>query len=437
MSKRLSILLLLLSALSVAAQSVRLTPYRNPSALYLDFDRLYNYNRYERSRIELCATWVTPSETAGRQDMFLGQWTLKGYAAYSFGDKALKYGGQARLLLPGRYKVQLGLGAYNDLERAALRSMEGYKMLSPDYNTGFLASRYIGVKGGKMDVSFRMAYGWSLTAGALLHWEDYRFDGQGTMVYPRQRPDAAQPVLRHEALTACAKWDGGVTLSLAAGRMVPTASDGPARNYLRALAQYSAEPGDWGLHVFAQTGFSTEGTPYSRMFDVSGTARSVYFFRNTFLTVRPYTFTANMFAHLCLNYTAPLPLWENSWSQPQPFLQLNAMWGRLHGQDGNGQAVLEDPGLAEGDLLYLQAPHMGLAEVATGFDGLLRWGLFDLGFGVAYQLCPLKAPYFNENPTENFALALVATFILDKKPSNRNIISPEHQPNSEQYFNQQ
>ena len=53
-------------------------------------------------------------------------------------------------------------------------------------------------------------------------------------------------------------------------------------------------------------------------------------------------------------------------------------------------------------------------EAATGFDGLLRWGLFDFGVGIAYQLCPLKAPYLNENPLDNFALAVVATFVLDK-----------------------
>ena len=40
--------------------------------------------------------------------------------------------------------------------------------------------------------------------------------------------------------------------------------------------------------------------------------------------IRPNTFAANYYAHLCLNYTAPMPLWELSWSQPQPFLQINA-----------------------------------------------------------------------------------------------------------------
>ena len=59
--------------------------------------------------------------------------------------------------------------------------------------------------------------------------------------------------------------------------------------------------------------------------------------RNTFLTVRPNTFTSNLFAHLCLNYTAPMPLWKTTWSQPQPFLQLGAMWGHLFGQDADGQ----------------------------------------------------------------------------------------------------
>ena len=63
MTKRLAILLMMLPALSAAAQGFRLTPYKSPSALYLNVDRLYSYNRYEKSHLELGLQWVTPSET--------------------------------------------------------------------------------------------------------------------------------------------------------------------------------------------------------------------------------------------------------------------------------------------------------------------------------------------------------------------------------------
>jgi hypothetical protein len=101
-----------------------------------------------------------------------------------------------------------------------------------------------------------------------------------------------------------------------------------------------------------------------------------------------------------------LPLWELSWSSPHPFLQLNALWGHLFGQDATGFLYW--------DGLPLQSPNLGIAEMSTGFDGLVHWGLFDLGFGVAYRLCPTSASYFCEDPTQNFAFTIVADLILDK-----------------------
>ena len=411
MSKKLYLLMLLLSPLVVGAQSVRLTPYRAPSALYVDLDRLYNYNRYEHSRFELGLIWVTPSETAAEKSkVFLGQWSINGYAAYGTYDRALKYGGAVQLRLPGRNDVLLVLSGYNDLEAAASRKLEDYQMLTPDYNTGFVASRFVSVKGVRFDVALKPRWDCQLKIGTFFNREQYRFNDQGPL-YPRLTPEAMTASFPHAALTARLDWDRGMVLAATAGMMKGVYGMMSKVPYLRLLAQYDAEPGDFGLHVFGQIGIVTAHAPYSRMFDLSGTARSIYFFRNTFLTVRPNTFTANMFTHLCLNYTAPMPLWQTSWSQPQPFLQLNAMWGRLIGQDTEGHLCQEG--------LPLQSPYMGLFEPATGFDGLLRWGYLDFGFGIAYQICPLSAPYLNEDPLDNFAIGIVATLVFDKQKKNR------------------
>ena len=421
--------MLLLPPVAVGAQSVRLTPYRAPSALYVDLDRLYNYNRYEHSRFELGLIWVTPSETAERSKVFIGQWSLNGYAAYGTYDRALKYGGAVSLRLPGRGDVKLCLWGYNDLEAAASRKLEDYHMLAPDYNTGFVASRFVGVKGFAFDVHATPSWRAKYSFGVKQSWEDYRFDDCG-LLYPTRNAGEQAPARMHTELRTRMDWNAGVTFLLTAGRQTDTeggslaaVGDIPLKEfYLRALAQYDADPGDFGLHLFGQVGYASAGAPYSRLFDLSGTARSIYFFRNTFLTVRPETFTSNMFAHICLNYTAPMPLWQTSWSQPQPFLQLNAMWGRLHGQDASGHVTF--------DGLSLQSPYMGLFEPATGFDGLLRWGYLDFGFGIAYQFCPLSAPYLNEDPLDNFAIGIVATLVFDKQKKNR-IVPGQNHPVSE------
>ena len=408
MTKKWIIALLLLPALHVGAQSIRLTRYDAPNALYLNMDRLYNFNMYERSRFELGLIWVSPNETAAQQRKVFGQWTLTPYVAYGTGDHEWKYGLGTQLRLPGPRDVRLVLWAYNDLERAASRRLNSYRMLLPSMNDGIVTSRFVGVKGGSFDAYCRLRHGWDVQLGALQTWEDYRFDFAG-MFYPKEQPARQAETKVFTELRSRIDWKKSLTFSLRAGRVQFENGSTVANSqlyYWQTLAQYDADIGKTGLHIFGQMGFASEDAPYSRMFDLSGTAYAMYFFKNSFLTVRPNTFTANVFAHICLNYTAPLPLWELSWSAPHPFLQVSAMWGHLLGQDELGQRIW--------DGLTLQAPNKGLLEPATGFDGLVHWGLLDVGFGVAYQICPQSAAYLNENIIDNMAFTIVANFILDK-----------------------
>lgn len=400
MSKYWLITLLLLSSLYAGAQSIRLTKYDAPNALYLDFDRLYDFNMYERSRLNLSMYWVSPNQTAARQRTVFGQWMLSPYVGYGFGDHAWKYGFGTQLRLPGPKDVRLLLWLYNDLERAASRRLEDYTTLTPSLNNGIVTSRYSGVKGGTFDLHFSPNRECDVTLGLLQTWEDYRFDNIG-FFYPFAEPARSQSVRVFSEARARIGWNKKFTFLVVGGRV----ADSAARFYARALAQYDADFGSSGLHLFAQLGFATEGTPYSRMFDLSGTAFSAYFFKNSFLTVRPNTFTANLFAHVCMNYTAPLPLWKLSWSEPRPFLQLNMLWGHLFGQDEAGKLCWEG--------LNLQSPYMGVLEPATGFKSLLHWGLTDIGFGVAYQICSHKASYFPQKIEDNLAFTVVADFILD------------------------
>ena len=451
MTRKWIIALLLLPALHLGAQSIRLTRYDAPNALYLDFDRLYNFNMYERSRIELGLVWVSPSETAAQQRKAFGQLTLLPYIAYGTADHGWKYGLGAMLRLPVKHNVRLCLWASNDLERAASRRLNSYQMLVPSMNDGIVTSRFVGVKGGSMDVMFTPRQWWEVLLGVRHTWEDYRFDASGYF-YPTRDGGQQTPPRMFTELRTRVEWKttpdgkGGVTLMLRGGRVqiendnnnlgatansqFSTVQQSSAKGksqdlhyaetqnrlgeilnsqlkyYWQALAQYNADLGKTGLHLYAQTGFASQEAPYSRMFDLSGTAYSLYFFKNSLLTVRPNTFTTNLFAHVCLNYTAPLPLWELSWSAPHPFLQVNALWGHLLGQDENGQRLW--------DGLPLQAPNKGLLEPATGFDRLVHWGLLDIGFGVAYQICPLSAAYINKDPGDNIAITVVADFILDR-----------------------
>ena len=434
MTKKWLITLLLLPAMHVGAQSIRLTRYDAPNALYLDADRLYNFNMYERSRFELGLVWVSPSETAAQQRKVFGQWTLTPYIAYGTGDRAWKYGMGTQLRLPGQHDVRLLLWGYNDVERAASRRLTDYRMLVQSLNNGIVTSRFVGVKGGGLDLMATLRRGLDVRVGILQTWENYLFDSTGCL-YPARDESQRTPTKMFTEAHARIDWRKCVTLLLRGGRVEEWEQiENSPRYYLQALAQYDADLGkalrphllqvlyyreeydpDFGgtrmplldgLHLFGQLGFASQEAPYSRMFDLSGTAYAMYFFKQSFLTVRPNRFAANVFAHVCLNYTAPMPLWELSWSSPHPFLQVNAMWGHLLGQDAEGRRLWEG--------LPLQAPNKGLLEPATGFDRLVHWGLLDIGFGVAYQICPMSANYIYDRIEDNIAFTIVADFILDR-----------------------
>lgn len=401
MLKKWLILLALLPALFVEAQGIRLTKYDAPNAFYLNADCLYDFNMYERSILSLNTIWVSPNVNAAQPKKVFGQWSVPVHINYSFGTHELNYGIATQLRLPGQYDVRLILGLHKGMEQAASRQLSSPTILNPSDLTSLTASRYSGVKGGRFFTIFSPRRDMDISLGYRLTWEDYRFNNAGVL-YPAIHPEQQAPIHRFSEFIARLNWSGGITFDLRGGTMHDTAS----HPYLRAIAQYERRPKDGGLGIFAQLGAATQGTPYSRMFDISGTAFAPYFFNNAFLTVRPNTFASHLYAHICLNYTTPMPLWELSWSKPKPFLQINALWGHLFGQDEQGRL--------EWDGLSLQSPYKGLLEPATGFSNILRWGLLDMGFAVAYQICPLSASYLNEDPTKNITFAIVANFILDQ-----------------------
>lgn len=401
MTKGFAILLFLLPVLCVEAQSIRLSKYRAPTALYLDADRLYNFNRYERSRFELGLTWVVPNISCPDAKYFLGQWTFKGYCAYGVGDRDLKWGGSVMLRLPTPHDVRLRLQVFDDLERAASRSLSDYRMLAPSLNTGFVSSRFVGVRGAVLSLTASPSRQCSYTLAFRQSWEDYRFDAQG-FFYPAEMPSRHAPASPFTELSARLRSAHGMVADLRAGRM----GGASPTHYLRGLLQYQSPLGSTGLSIFAQAGATTDGAPYSRLFDLSGTSVTPYFFKNTFLTVAPNSLSSNIFAHFCLHYVTPQPLWRCFWSAPHPFLQFNAQWGFLWGQDGDGRRQI--------DGIPLQSPYQGLFEPCAGINGLVHWGLLDIGVAAAYRLCPPTASYHSGSGMQNFAIAVVADFVLDR-----------------------
>lgn len=408
MPKRLFFLMFMAVSLVASAQQIRLTKYRAPLALYLDPSCIYNYNRYEGSRLDLSLVAVYPNEASeAARDANHFFWAGI-YGAYGFVDKDFKFGGTLgyyRKYTPDRpMSWDISLWGAHDIEPAASRNLGTYNIITIADNSSYLSSRYVGVNGCSLLFNKRFSK-LKLATSLRLSWEDYRFDND-YLIYPFSNSYLKSNVKRFEEAKVRLDWThklNGLTFQIRGGLV----HDEILQNqnaYFSSLLQYDADLGKTGLHLFGQAGYASSHAPYSRMFDLSGTAYSYYFFRHSFLTIPPNTFAANAFSHICLNYTTPNPLWKSSWSNPHPFVQFNAMIGWLHNADDNGSATI--------DGLTLRAPYKGLFEPAAGFDGLIRWGLLDVGFGVAYKMCPASASYYSTS-SNNFAFLLVFNFIYD------------------------
>lgn len=397
MSRKWLILFLIVPSLHVGAQGIRLTKPDAPNALYFDLENAANYNMYEHWRYELNVTWVYPNENSPLAKNAKNQFRTKGYWAYTTGDQDFKYGISASLKQP---KASYQFSVFNDMFRAASRDLGSYSLLNPSANTGFVASYFVGVKGGMISTEFKPTRTTTLLLGFRQTWEDYRFDGH-KLLFPAINPNNQSEIYSFSELVATLKWKNSFTLALRGGYI-----NGYSTNsYLRAILQYKKSYLNNKLNLFSQLGFASKGAPYSRMFDLSGTAYSGYFFYNTLLTIRPNTFAANTYAHVCLNYTLRKPLWDLSFSKPKPFIQVNALWGNMFGQDQYGQM--------EHDGLWLQAPCEGLLEPAIGIDGILRWGVIDFGAAIAYQICPKNAIYCYSNPNDNWAFTIIGNLNIN------------------------
>lgn len=388
-------LILTAAAFAAQGQSIRLTPYRAPSALYLNTERLYDFNLYEHNRFELGLTWVSPSESADpKPRVILGQWRAYASVAYGTMDHDLKYYGSLRLRLPGPRDVRLYLAAFDELEAAAGHTLESYQMVATDRNSHYLWSRFVGVKGLDAGCYILLSKHADLAVSIRQTWEGYRFGPRG-LFYPLLSPAERQPVRPFTELNATLSWDKRAALVVRAGRT----DDGSSRHYLSAMAQYDAAlPEHPAIALFAQLGYATNGAPYSRLFDLSGTAGTPYFFRHTFLTLPPHSLVANSYAMLFVTYTRPDPLWKLSWSSPRLFAQLGTMYGQSFGPAPDFDAPLA-------------APDHGMAEAAAGIDRLLRWGLADFGVAAAFRICPNTAIY-SADSGRRLALAAVATLSL-------------------------
>ena len=380
--KRIFILLIFIPLISYG-QFVRLTKYQAKSVLYLDLDRLYNYNLYERNQLGLGLYFVSPTNNAQ-----VPQWRLSAYCGYSTLPQEWKYGGKVTLCYPKGWKWQPYLQYFEDFMPAASTSLENYSLLNPNMNTGFMTSHLMRVRRAAIGTSFTPNHGiLDFRIDLRYDREWLRFEGD-RLLYPVLQPEDYRSFQDFATLHLLTSYKGRLLFDLSYTSPI---NDFTSRHSLRAILQYSRtyKYKNSILNTFYQGGIITPDAPLQHRFDISGTAGSHYFFSNALLTIAPNSFIADYYVRFTTKWRIEHLIALNKFFNPKPFIQLS------------GAAAKQYNGV-----------WTALLEPCVGIDDLLRFGLLNLGGAFAYKMAPHEAACYSPIFKENYALMITATLSL-------------------------
>lgn len=403
-----SLLLVLLLGFGnhLSAQSL---PQNHTAKFNLDLNSLWNYNQYEGSRWGLGFSSSIPRpKDASKPILEQRKFLFAANGGYGVTDHGWKFNGFVGYHKPRGFISSLWIGYAHELAQAGRHSFDTYNILGTMSNSNYLTSWYSKVDWFNLSMStdsrnFHTAVSWS-------HSREHKLFSPEGLLYPNVFPEHADNP--HYAAYDFNELGIDITykrywrFSVVGGGYHKAFGEDDSKHFtFRTFAQYDRtfKPNKAGsIRLFGQAGWSRLNGPLTRQFNLGGTAYSGYYFNNSFLTVFPNQFYANTFAMASIKYSSPY-FWKTKYSSPRFMAQINAMIGSNGGQE---TAVVEG--------FTLRAPSKGLVEPMAGIDRLLRWGAFDLGFAMAYQITPESASYRRPQFIDRCALLGVATLIFDE-----------------------
>jgi hypothetical protein len=383
-------------------QLVPITGNASGDTLYFDVNRVWSYDRYQKSRWGAGLQYDISLNSKHFTTLSIGA-----YGAYGYADERLKGGGNITLFGDSVSQSKTYIEFIHDLTPDASRNLYNYQITDFMNTANFWSERFSESDRLSLGHGRRLSKRWSLGLEARWSSERRLYDAIG-LIYPSN--DSVRKALpKYNFLEGriTVGYKNTVTLQLTGGIV-----DSAQNAFVRLLAQYDkvVPMGFLNAELFAQAGVASENAPYSRLFDLGGNWGCPLLLGRSIMTARPVEFTASSFAMLNLRLiTNPLFNFYNReisiGSAPRPFVMFNAMWGHLWNQDDNGRLLY--------DQLPLQSPNKGLFEVGAGVEGILLLGQIQWGAGVAYRLAPETSIYHNSNTSDNLTFVITATINLD------------------------
>lgn len=398
MKKKTLILLYAVCCLLPVAQGQLVSLSRSGGGpLWVDLDRLYNYNQYEKSRWGLGLRYGYHLNELKAGDPWYERLSVGAYFGYGYADQRFKWGADAYYWTDLKHQGKVYLSFFHDLTPEASRQLSAYSLSSFTATGSFMNRLFSDTR--RLTAGFSSRTRGHERFGLEVRLSDERKLYGGNTIYYPQNQDEWNTLGHTRFAEALLLFEhdcgimGEVTFGHHTGEWWQDSGF-----FVRALVQYDqvfpiGNPFD--LQVYAQAGFS-DHAPLSRCFNLGGTWGSPLLFHRSLLTARLDEFIANVFALTCLRFgfSQPLFVLQNNLlvigTAPRPFVLLDAAWGKMRNFNN-------------------AAPDRGIAEVGAGIDGLVRWGAVDWGIVVAYRLTPPETFYHLPEPKDNFLFLFTAT----------------------------
>lgn len=364
----------------------------------LDLYQLYNYNKYEGTRL---AIGLNTNSKVSRY------FSVGGFAGYGFRDKKYKYGGNVVFDLYKPDNIQLKLSYQKDLKEVGSGLIDDYSKLSfSDYLRTYIGYRFDNVTEKKAEISFRtfrfLKVSTSLSLKEAKPAYSYSYKGSALEAY---RADEIKINARYAYGLDITEWDNQEIVNFKGNPIINFtftrginffSSESFKFNRIETTIDFSAYGGRIGQSDFRlASGFIDRSVPYGMLFTGEGSKnKSIPLqINNSFQTMGPYEFLSDKYVNLFYSHNFGSLLFSAKRFKPQFVIVQNSGWGSLDNSSYQGIDFKEK------DKIYLESGMI--------INNIIRFkyiNVFYMGFGVAgfYRY----GYYGYDNFRDNLALKL-------------------------------
>jgi hypothetical protein len=353
--------------------------------LDLDISKVYNYNRYEGTRLGIGLY------TNEKLSEFV---SFGGFVGYGLKDRKLKYGGQLVFDIYKYKEIQLKLSYQNNLKEPGIDLNDDYSMLSfSEYLRRFIGYRMDNFIEERAELNFRLFRYANVSAGLSITemkpTYDYQYKGSLLTNYHADEIHISFKYAFSEELTKIGSQRiiskrGNPIVNITYKRGINLFNkDSYTYNRFESTIDVIAYKGRIGQsNIRLAGGLIDKSVPYSLLFTGEGSKNSSLplIIINSFQTMRPYEFLSDKYLDLFYSHNFGSLLFETPKFKPQFVIVQNSGWGTLKNSSYQGIDFNEkDKGYFESGLIInniLKLKYLNVFYVGFGIGTFYRYGYY-------------------------------------------------------------